>query len=213
METYPNIQGSTKAPRKPCVAFCKYDGSNIRFEWSKKRGWYKFGTRSQMIDHASEIYGVAVPIFLEKYGDAIARVFVDSKDFRGRDKAVVFCEFFGAKSFAGIHFDNDPKDLVLFDVSVYKKGILGPKNFLRHFGHLDVAEVVYKGNLNEEFIRAVREGGIGFKSARPIKTRIWEGVVCKGGDSHELWMAKVKTYQYRDELQKLYSGNWLSFWE
>ena len=71
MKTYPSIDGLAKAPHKPCYTFVKYDGSNLRFEWSKKRGWYKFGTRKTMIDQNTPVFGSAIPMFLEKYGDGL----------------------------------------------------------------------------------------------------------------------------------------------
>ena len=50
MEQYPHIEGSTKAPiGEPCIAFYKYDGSNLRFEWSPKKGWHKFGTEKNFL--------------------------------------------------------------------------------------------------------------------------------------------------------------------
>jgi hypothetical protein len=50
MYRYPEIDGPSKAPHEHCLAFDKLDGSNMRFEWSPKRGWYKFGSRGQLID-------------------------------------------------------------------------------------------------------------------------------------------------------------------
>ena len=49
------------------IAFDKLDGSNLRFEYSKKRGFYKAGTRKMMIDSSHETFGFAVNLFLEKY--------------------------------------------------------------------------------------------------------------------------------------------------
>ena len=70
MQQYPSIDGSKKAPLgKPCIAFVKYDGSNLRWEWSPKQGWHKFGTRRQMFDATDEVYGPAIPIFLNTMGD------------------------------------------------------------------------------------------------------------------------------------------------
>ncbi len=41
MLAYPEIPGPAKAPLgRPCIAFAKYDGSNLRFEWTPKRGWH-----------------------------------------------------------------------------------------------------------------------------------------------------------------------------
>jgi hypothetical protein len=54
MEQYPSIEGSSKAPLgKPCIAFYKYDGSNLRWEWNPKKGWFKFGTRHELFDQSN----------------------------------------------------------------------------------------------------------------------------------------------------------------
>jgi len=51
MKQYPKILYFDQAPlNEQCYAFNKIDGSNFRAEWSKKRGWYKFGTRNTMIN-------------------------------------------------------------------------------------------------------------------------------------------------------------------
>lgn len=213
MKEYPHIKGSSKAPQLPCIAFCKYDGSNLRFEWTKKRGWYKFGTRTQMIDGTHPVFGEGIRIFLNKYGDQLAKVFVNSSAYRNRESAMAFCEFFGAKSFAGIHVPEDPKDVILFDINVHKIGILGPKEFLDNFSHLDIAEVVYTGNLNEELKRLICTGEIGFVSNKSIRNKVWEGVVCKGGEGHKLWMAKIKTEKYKQALQELFHGEWQKYFE
>ena len=44
---------------------------------------------------------------------------------------IVYAEWFGAQSLAGMHKPWDHKrDIVLFDVNPHKKGFLGPKDFL-----------------------------------------------------------------------------------
>jgi hypothetical protein len=44
--TYPSINGPTFAfLGAPCLAFEKYDGSNLRFFWDQRRGWHSSGTR------------------------------------------------------------------------------------------------------------------------------------------------------------------------
>jgi len=45
MKSYPSIPGK-HTNGIPLTVFDKLDGSNIRAEWSKKRGFYKFGTRT-----------------------------------------------------------------------------------------------------------------------------------------------------------------------
>lgn len=210
MKSYPSIENSSKAPRQPCYGFCKIDGSNLRFCWSKKRGWYKFGTRKLLIDETNEFFGPAIPLFKEKYDDELRKVF-KHKDFRGVDSFVVFAEWFGAKSFAGQHEPDDPKDIVIFDVNPLKKGMLGPKLFLDYFGHLPVAEHVYTGNLNEEVIANVKASNfdfIDFRSKYPITTAVPEGIICKGGTGHNLWMCKIKADNYFAELKRRQPVDW-----
>ena len=214
MKEYPSIPNSSKAPRQPCFGFVKYDGSNIRMEWSKKQGWYKFGTRTQLLDAGHPVFGRVIPIFMEKYADDLVKVFQSSKVFRGVDTFTIFGEFFGEKSFAGMHFPDDQKwDYVLFDVNPYKKGILSPKIFLAEFGHLKVAELVYQGNLNEPLIESVRESKFDCTSKYEIKTGVPEGIICKGGEKHKLWMTKIKTSEYREALKKRYRNDWEKYWE
>lgn len=214
MRVYPSIEGPSKAPHKPCYCFTKYDGSSVRFEWSSKRGWYKFGTRHCMIDHTDPIFGPAVPLFLQKYGDDLEKVFKTEKAFRGVRSFIVFGEYFGEKSFAGMHFPDEQKwDVVLFDVNPHKQGILGPKEFLDAFGHLKVAECLGVFQMGEELIQNVRKERLDCESKYPVKTEIPEGVICKGLDGrHKLWMAKIKTERYKEELKKRYRTDWISYW-
>jgi hypothetical protein len=204
MKEYPSIPGSAQAPRKPCLAFYKYDGSNLRFEYSKKQGWHKFGTRHQLFDKTHEVFGSAVDIFLNKYAQTIEDL--RKQEFRESQSVIVFCEFFGKESFAGQHKPDDPKDLMLFDVNFHKRGIMSPRDFKDFFEGKDVAQVVYEGNLNEEFIAAVKEN-------RLDGVTLNEGVVCKGGSGHDVWMAKIKTNQYFDKLKAVYADGWKQYWE
>ena len=213
MKEYPSIQNSSKAPRQHCFAFVKYDGSNLRYEWSKKQGWHKFGTRHLLFDETSEHFGAAIPKFLEKYGDALPKVFKSEKAFRGVDRFIVYCEWFGAKSFAGAHEHEDPKDIILFDVNPLTKGMVGPKPFLDMFGHLNVAELVWQGNLGTEFIQKVRASDfdfIDFRSKFDIKTDVPEGVICKGTDCerHKGWSCKIKTDAYFAKLKERHPIDW-----
>lgn len=210
MKEYPHILGPNKAPHLPCVAFYKYDGSNLRFEWTYKSGWGKAGTRHRLFDISDPEFGPAIPLFMNKYGYALEKIFMESKVYRGTKQATVYCEYFGPHSFAGQHDpiklgveSNDPKDVVLFDVNIHKKGFVGPRDFIRNFGHLPIAQVIYEGNLNEEFIRDVKEG----------KYPVFEGVVCKGGEGHKLWFRKIKTLAYLDKLKAMYQNEWSKYWE
>jgi hypothetical protein len=134
---------------------------------------------------------------MEKLADPVIRVIRGNKDYRGVDRCVVFCEFEGEDSFAGYHNYDAPFDLILIDVNPHRKGYLAPRKFIKDFGHLQIPQVVYEGNFNRDFIRAVRQGEFDVK----------EGVVAKGikpGKTapHGLWMAKAKTQWWLDELKR-----------
>lgn len=206
MKEYFSIPGPSKAPNLPCIAFYKYDGSNIRAEWSKKRGWYKFGTRHQMLSETCPLFGGAISLFLNTLSDNIIKVINDNKDYSGVDNITVFCEYFGDSSIGMYHDWDELKSkgkMVLFDISIYKRGFVLPRNFVKHFGHLDnVAQVVYEGNFNKQFVQDVWEGKY------PVK----EGVVakgvqpCKGKEEHGLWLVKCKTKWWFDALDEKYKS-------
>lgn len=197
MKAYPKIEYFNKGFFGDTVwAFDKLDGSNLRMEWNRKRGWYKFGTRNVMINENDPNFGESIPIFMEKYSSDLERVF--KKEYSNIESVVVFCEFIGDNSFAGKHLPEDKKDVVLFDVNLYKKGFITPKDFVDNFGHLHIPKVVYKGEYNETLIRDVRKNIWGLK----------EGVICKGvrktkGDEL-VWMTKIKTIEWLDKVKELF---------
>jgi len=199
MEQYPSILGSAKAPLgKPCIAQYKYDGSNLRFEWSPKQGWHKFGTRRQLFDRSDETYAPAIPIFLEKMGDEI--VYRTKQITKNPQRITAFAEYFGPGSFAGSHVPGAPMELRLFDVYLFKKGLLPVKEFMRAYGDLPyAAEIVYEGPLNVSFINDVRNG----------KYPVFEGVIAKGAD----FMIKIKTDEYFRQLRNKLPVGWEQFGE
>jgi hypothetical protein len=198
MKTYPKIEHYSEAPLGEfCYAFYKYDGSNIRAEWGRKRGWYKWGTRNVMIDKNTPIYGEAIDIFLNKYGQDLDDVF--RIEYPKVDSFVVFGEFFGPNSFAGKHIESDNMDIIMFDVNQHKRGFLPPKEFIENFGHLDIPKIIYQGNFNGELIKNVREN----------KYQLTEGVVCKGTiktkkEGEILWMTKIKCDSWIKKVKELY---------
>jgi hypothetical protein len=199
MKIYPSIDGSRNAPVVPCVAFEKKDGSQIRGEWSRKRGWYKWGTRRRLFDATDPEYGKAIEIFLNKYGDSIPKALVDDLGQKKVESFIAFGEFFGPSSFSGRHNFEEDHDVVLFDVSVHKRGFVLPSDFVRLFGNLGAASVVYEGLFDQEFIEAVRNGeyvgdaeGVVAKGTLPGK---------KGKEQHSFWMRKVKTNWWLNELK------------
>lgn len=181
----------------PCIAFYKYDGSNLRWEWQPKRGWHKFGTRRELFGADHPLYGQAVPLFMAM-GDEVIRRCKEVE--RGVQKVTAYTEFFGPSSFAGQHDPAEPKELRLLDVQLYKRGIMKPRLFLRTFGDLPwAARAVYQGNLSKQFIEDVRTG----------QYPVVEGVVAKGDD----FMVKIKTYAYLKRLNEVYGAEYRNYWE
>ena len=198
MKSYPSIQFWNKGHFGQKVwGFDKLDGSQIRIEWSKKRGFYKFGSKNILIDEHSFL-AKAIPLFQNKYANDLEKIFRDTKEFRNTDSFVLFAEFFGSDTFAGLHFpEDDSLDVVIYDVSQYKKGMLTPKEFLDNFGHLHIPELVYEGNYNKQLVDDV------FYQRGYTLT---EGLVCKGVTKtkgrDQVWMVKVKTQEWLLKLKE-----------
>lgn len=189
MEQYPSIDREIR--NIPIYAYDKLDGSNIRAEYSRKTGFYKFGSRNQLMDETHPHLGDAIPLFKEKYSDDLEQIFRKNK----LEKATVFFEFFGPSSFAGQHNPDEEHDVVLFDCHVYKQGILPPKEFNKLFSKVETAEILYTGNCNQLFVDEVRNGTL------PGMT--FEGVVCKGGFDarRRLQVFKVKNQAWLEKLK------------
>jgi hypothetical protein len=194
MKTYPSIvSAGRKPPNESLYTFAKLDGSNLRFEWHRKRGWNKFGTRTRLFDHTDPIFGCAIDLFLNKYSDELEKIFKK----QNYEEATSFCEFCGENSFAGKHVLDETKNVTLFDVDVFKKCIIGPRQFLDLFGHLDHAAYLGKHIWDQEFIEAVYN--------KEIDGITLEGVIGKTGESHQLKMYKAKTKEWLDLIRARYS--------
>lgn len=218
MQQYPSIPSYGQAVRSPqrrenerrqdnqraaqqqrnseVIAFVKYDGSNLRWEWSPKQGWSKFGTRKTMFDAATEPWNKVIPLFMDTMADEIvykAKQLVGSKV----ERLTAFTEFFGPSSFAGQHSWDEQQELRLFDVFTFKKGFIKPDRFVELFGKRPwCAEAVYRGPLTEEFVAAVRDG----------KYPVTEGVICKG--VHDDFTCKVKTADWYARLKERFLDDW-----
>lgn len=122
--------------------FDKLDGSNIRAEWSRKQGFYKFGTRTRLVDKTDPILGCTPDLIVDKYGEDLDRIYRDNR----YERAIAFFEFWGPNSFAGTHdLSSTLNTVTLFDVAPYKKGILPPREFLRFVENLDVPAILHAG--------------------------------------------------------------------
>jgi hypothetical protein len=211
---YPKIHGSRNCPAGRCLAFEKYDGTNLHWNWDRDFGWHAFGTRRDefnllpagidQFSHAHEHLGQAPGLFLATLAVGLERVFRENENYRGFAGLKVFTEFLGPNSFAGLHRADDPKRLVLFDVWAEGFGMIGPRQFVGDFSHLSAARVVYEGKLTGKFADVIRTGKYG----------VAEGVVCKGGTGGpDLWMVKIKTYAYLERLKAAFAERWEDYWE
>lgn len=207
MKDYPSIpKVLNDYANLDCIAFRKYDGSQIRCEWHKKHGWHKWATRGHLFDTTDKTFGCCIDLFTQ--AELLEKAIRDN--YPKAESAVVFMEFLGPNSFAGLHDpgvlqvdSNDPKELVLFDLNIHKRGFVSPLDFVSKFGHLRSAEVIYQGRLTEDFIKDVREK----------KYPIDEGVVCKGGEGHKIWMCKIKSWDYLKRIQKFFGSSYGKYWE
>lgn len=190
MKTYPSIPKGTGG-EGVLHTFDKIDGSNLRFEWTKKRGWFKFGTRRRLFDETDPVFGEAIPLFNERLAQPLEKIIIA----QGWPKVVVFVEFWGPNSFAGLHEPDDPKFLTVIDVSPHQKGILDPKEFVKLFGEFGPR---YFGAIpwNKPYIDVVRSGSIVGIS--------FEGVVGKAVRNKKMVMYKAKTQAWIDKVKLKY---------
>lgn len=197
MKSYPSI---TKDIRQSLYiyAFDKLDGSNIRAEWNSKRGFYKFGSRTQLIDETHKPLGKAISLVQEKYGADLNDIFKE----QGWKDALCFFEFYGPSSFAGLHSDQEQQTVTLLDVNPYKQGILEPAQFIKLFGHLDVPKVLYQGNASVELVDGVKQS--------TLEGMTFEGVVCKGANDKKTKMPvmfKIKSKAWLERLKEHCKGD------
>lgn len=199
MKEYPAIASSVgqKFSEFDAHIFDKLDGSNLRFELKRKTGLVKQGTRTRLFDKTDPVFGHAIDLFLNTRLDPMMRIVNDLR----LERMIVFAEFWGAGSFAGLHDPIDEKHLTIIDVNPYKKGILGPAEFLsmmRGFEPPFVPRYLGRHNWTRGFVERVRNG--------EIEGVTFEGVVGKAGAGHGLHMAKAKTQRWIDQVHARFSA-------
>ena len=171
---------------KKCWAFDKLDGQNMRFEGTLKRGFYKFGSRNQMISEKDPDFGVGVNLFMEKYNDEILKILSTKIKDKGL-KFTAFAELVGPNSFCGKHHPEDELDLILFDIWIFKSGWIHPINLIDDFGHLGIPNLIYTGELNSDLINNIHDN----------KFNLTEGVIAKGDN----FMVKIKTKEWLSKVK------------
>lgn len=197
MKSYPSISKEIRHDIY-IYAFGKIDGSNIRAEWNSKRGFYKFGSKTQLIDEKTKPFGSAIPLLRNKYETDLSKVFKE----QGWKDAMCFFEYWGPSSFAGNHNFDEKMDITLIDVNPYKQGILFPADFIELFGHLDIPKVCYEGYVTTELFDGVKQSTL---EGMPL-----EGVVCKGANDKLTKMPimfKVKSKAWLEKLREYCKGD------
>jgi hypothetical protein len=199
MKHYESIPYYGKYNNLPIIAFDKLDGSNIRLSYNRKKGFYKFGTRKQLIEKTSEPFGFAIDLFLEKYNEDLSRIF-SLPQYKKVLSFTVFAELVSKGQFGQHDFDfKEDFDIVLFDVDQYKKGFVPPPQFVDDFGQLDIPRIVYEGDLTKQFIEDVQNNIYNLD----------EGVICKGvvenRKLNNLYYCKIKTRLWLETLKARYA--------
>ena len=211
---YPKIPGSNSRTSGRCIAFEKYDGTNLHWDWDRDFGWHSFGTRRDEFNLTPE--GIAAfslkhvhlheapHVFKEQLEAPLHRIFQEHANYKHYQSIKAFTEFLGPESFAGLHKTGDKKQLILFDIFAEPFGMIGPESFVTDFVTLPIARIVYRGKLTGAFTEQVRKG----------KYKTAEGVVCKGGKGGaDLWMMKIKTDSYMQKLKQAFADKWEDYWE
>lgn len=197
MKLYPSIPGSNKARPGTYHIYEKLDGSNMRVEWDPKNGFHKWGRRHGLLDDSNPHLKKAPPIFMTKYATKLDEIFRKER----WQEVTVFFEFFGSRSFAGTHYDDDTYNVVVFDLSIYKKGIIKPVDFEKLLrDKVDLPGLIDISSVGQDRI-AEFQNFDSYKERDPnvIRPRICEGVVLKSAN----YTYKIKTLVWLNALKGL----------
>jgi len=205
---YPKIPDTLDCPLRQCVAFEKYDGTNIHWTFKPGEGWQEYGTRRDRYainNTGTRAFEEAHPELagLHKLWDQDSKLedFLNSK-YSNAKEIIVFTEYLGPNSFAGSHNPKDEKQLILIDVQV-DGSIIAPDQLLEDFQQFNLARWVFKGKFSGQLFVDVRKG----------KYNVKEGVVVKGIYNGQVYMAKIKTESYLERLKNQFKDNWKEYWE
>lgn len=155
-----------------------------------------------MMDRSHEQFGDSIDLFHSTVEQDMIQRLSDHFKLKSIERITVFCEYFGPHSFAGNHESTDPKTLKMFDVAIYKKGFIAPKQFIDIFtGATYMPGIAYHGNLNNIFVEQVRNDTEQFD----------EGVVCKAQVKDRVLMTKIKTKHWLERLKEKFPKEWEKF--
>lgn len=188
MISYPSFNGKYRSGS--FYVFDKLDGSNVRAEWTRKRGFHKFGKRNGLLDDVTPHLIKAKDLILDLYAEDLNRIF----RARRLDRATAFFEFYGPNSAFGYHHD-EQHTVTLIDCHVHKRGFLHPRDFVSWFAGVDHARLLHVGNVTDDLINQIKDG--------TLEGVTYEGVVAKGepkkGSLPVMW--KIKSNAWYEALR------------
>lgn len=215
---YPKIPDTLNCPLKQCVAFEKIDGTCIALYWSPEDDFHSFGTRRdkfpsdiegirQFNSAHPELTGLEGATNRLLYPFPMSYFLRTTPPYSQAKEVILFAEYHGPNSFAGSHKKDDQKDLILFDVQVDGR-ILSPDQFLQFAeasgtDSLYLPKVVFQGKFSGQLFVDVRKG----------KYDVKEGVVVKGLVDGQVYMAKIKTEKYLEQLKEKFGDKWKEYGE
>jgi hypothetical protein len=191
MITYPQIPLAAGQSFRAFTAylFDKLDGRHVRAFWSKKRGWERFGTREMMFDASEPEYGPSVALFHATLAEPLAKI---ATDHRWRE-LVVFVEYWGPGSLAGLDMSKPGMRVDLLDADADDRGLMTPKDYLRTFEGVPQARYLGRQNWTRGFSQRVLSG--------EFEGPTFEGVVGKSGAGSDRIMSKAKTAAWRQAVR------------
>lgn len=195
----PRIEDAKVLPGKYHL-FYKYDGQQLRVEWSKKRGFYKWGSKGEMRAENDRIYGAAFALFRQELTPHLEDVLTRQKHLRQSiESATIFAEYWGDRSIAGMHEPGDRMRVTLVDLAVGRAGstsFVSPEDFLAltaYFPKDLAAQFLGKHEVDGPLVQAIR--------ANAWKTPLKEGVVAKALRGNQTHMVKIKTNEWKERVR------------
>lgn len=178
-------------------AFDKLDGSNIRVEYSEKKGFYKFGSREVLLDETSSDLGFCIELFHNTWKPILEEKIKKYSNIL-KDKTTFFFELVGTKSKFGFHnIGHDNFQLVLIDVSPFKNTYIPPDVFYEMFYDCNIPKLIYNGVITKEFVNDIIENKYDLSEGVIIK-----GLICNKKGNNRLIYTKIKTNKWFEELKR-----------
>lgn len=191
MQQYPSIEKQVIKGQDYYI-FDKLDGSNIRVEFSLKKGFDKFGTRKKLMSDDSGILNQSKELIMATE-DTVRGIFNKNKWQSG----TLFFEFYGPNSFAGFHDEQDAFTVSLIDAHIERKGYLEPRDYLKAFeDKIEMSRLLHVGKLNSHILDEIRNG--------TFEGMTFEGVIAKAFVKNKHLRCKVKNQQWIDRLKSKY---------